>query len=45
LIEAVREFIKIESRGDPPPIRKNAERFGVERFKKEFRELSGYVKL
>ena len=39
LIEAVREFMRVEERFNPLVIRKNVERFGIERFKEEFREF------
>jgi glycosyltransferase involved in cell wall biosynthesis len=39
LIEAVREFIKVEDKFDPQVIRRNAERFRIERFRREFREF------
>jgi glycosyltransferase involved in cell wall biosynthesis len=38
LISAVKEFMTVEDKFDPYEIRKNAERFGVERFRKEFKE-------
>jgi hypothetical protein len=39
LIEAVNVFEKDEDRFDCNEIRKNAERFSKERFKREFREF------
>jgi len=39
LMDAVGEFEKNQNKFDPHEIRKNAERFNKERFKKEFREL------
>ncbi len=39
LIEAVKVFEKDEDRFDLNEIRKNAERFNKERFKREFREF------
>ena len=38
LINAVEDFIKIEDKFDPHEIRKNAERFSIERFRKEFKD-------
>ncbi|MCK5506131.1 MAG: glycosyltransferase family 4 protein [Thermodesulfovibrionia bacterium] len=38
LISAVKEFMTVEDKFDPYEIRKNAERFGIERFRKEFKE-------
>jgi len=37
LISAVKEFIKIEDRFNPHDIRRNAERFSIERFRREFK--------
>ena len=37
LIEAVKKFESIEDQFDPAEIRKNAERFGIEIFRKEFK--------
>jgi glycosyltransferase involved in cell wall biosynthesis len=37
LINAAEDFIKIEDKFDPHEIRKNAERFSIERFRKEFK--------
>jgi hypothetical protein len=39
LVEAVRQFKSLEDKFDPYLIRKNAERFNKERFKREFREF------
>jgi len=39
LIEAVKQFQSIEDKFEPYQIRKNAERFGKERFKKELKEF------
>ncbi len=39
LIEAVERFMEIEDAFDPHAIRKNAERFGIERFQMDFREF------
>jgi len=39
LNKAVRIFQSVEGKFDPAAIRKNAERFGVERFRTEFREF------
>lgn len=36
LIEAVKKFETVEDKFDPYEIRKNAERFGIERFREEF---------
>jgi glycosyltransferase involved in cell wall biosynthesis len=38
LISAVKEFMTMEDKFGPYEIRKNAERFGIERFRKEFKE-------
>ena len=38
LINAVEDFIKIEDKFDPHEIRKNAERFSIEKFRKEFKD-------
>jgi len=39
LINAVEEFMEIEDKFDPYEIRNNAERFGIERFRREFKEF------
>jgi glycosyltransferase involved in cell wall biosynthesis len=39
LIEAIKDFEKKENTFDPFEIRKNAEKFNKERFKKEFKEF------
>ncbi|MBI5408864.1 MAG: glycosyltransferase family 4 protein [Nitrospirae bacterium] len=39
LIDAVKRFITVEDKYDPYAIRKNAERFGVDRFRKEFKDF------
>lgn len=39
LIEAVRQFESLEDKFDSYQIRKNAERFSKERFKREFKEF------
>jgi glycosyltransferase involved in cell wall biosynthesis len=39
LIEAVRRFETVEDKFDPYEIRKNAERFSIERFKREFKDF------
>lgn len=38
LISAVKKFMAVEDKFDPHEIRKNALRFGMERFKREFKE-------
>ncbi|MBI4849817.1 MAG: glycosyltransferase family 4 protein [Nitrospirae bacterium] len=40
LIDAVKRFISIEDKFDPFEIRKNAERFGIDRFRKEFKDFT-----
>jgi glycosyltransferase involved in cell wall biosynthesis len=39
LMNAVKEFMAIEDRFNPHDIRKNAERFSIERFRREFKEF------
>jgi glycosyltransferase involved in cell wall biosynthesis len=39
LINAVNTFLKLEDKFNPCEIRKNAERFSIERFRKEFRDF------
>lgn len=39
LIEAVRKFETMEDKFNPYEIRKNAEKFSIERFKKEFKDF------
>jgi len=43
LIKAVKYFESVEDKFDVVEIRKNAERFGIERFKKEFKEFVARV--
>jgi glycosyltransferase involved in cell wall biosynthesis len=43
LIKAVRRFMEVEDKFNPWIIRKNAERFDVERFKREFKEFVNKV--
>ena len=39
LVEALKRFEAVEDKFDPREIRKNAERFSIERFRREFREF------
>ncbi len=39
LIDAIKEFMDIEDKFNPFEIRKNAERFSIQRFRREFREF------
>ncbi|MBI5740665.1 MAG: glycosyltransferase family 4 protein [Nitrospirae bacterium] len=43
LINAVATFIKLEDKFNPHEIRKNAERFSIERFRREFRDFTEKV--